>query len=99
MKVYIAGKITGKPDYKTAFAEAAARIAQRGDIPLNPATLPEGMAPAAYMEVCFSLIRIADMVVLLPDWMDSGGARLERSYCRYTGKPVRELAEYLEAQT
>ena len=86
IKVYIAGKITGDPNYKAKFAEAAKAIVARGDIPLNPAELPAGMDPADYMRICFAMIDTADIVFFLPDWHDSQGAQLEMDYCRYIGK-------------
>ena len=86
IKVYIAGKITGDPNYKANFAEAAKAIAARGDIPLNPAELPAGMDPADYIKICFAMIDVCDWVCFLPDWEASPGARLEMEYCRYIDK-------------
>ena len=40
MKVYIAGKITGNPNYREEFAAAERKVRALGDIPLNPAVLP-----------------------------------------------------------
>ena len=56
MKVYIAGKITGDPGYHYHFHKVEAELYKRGDIPINPAALPEGMAPADYMRICFAMI-------------------------------------------
>ena len=87
MKIYIAGKITGDPDYRTKFADAQRQIEAQGHIVLNPATLPEGMEPKDYMRICFAMIDCADTVFLLPGWQGSAGARLEQAYCSYIGKP------------
>ena len=87
-KVYIAGKITGDPNYKAKFAEAAKAIVARGNIPLNPAELPAGMDPADYMRICLAMIDICDFAYFLPGWEDSPGAQLEMNYCKYTGKLV-----------
>lgn len=46
MKIYIAGKITGEPNYKEKFDIAATSLEAQGHIVLNPAELPEGMLPA-----------------------------------------------------
>lgn len=86
MKIYISGKITGDPGYHYHFRKAEAELYKRGDIPINPAALPEGMTPADYMRICFAMIDVADAVVFLPDAAESAGARLEREYCEYIGK-------------
>lgn len=50
MKIYIAGKITGNPQYKTQFAGTAAMLRAVGYTVLNPAELPEGMTMAEYLD-------------------------------------------------
>lgn len=42
MKIYIAGPITGIPDYKERFAKAEAELKAKGHAVMNPAALPEG---------------------------------------------------------
>ena len=86
MKIYIAGKITGDPEYRRKFACAARQVEEFGHIALNPAELPEGMEAADYMRICMAMIDVADAVVFLPDAAESAGARLERAYCEYIGK-------------
>ena len=90
-KVYIAGKITGDPDYKKKFLSFQTLLEVAGHIVLNPAILPEGMSPADYMRICFAMIDCADFVVFLPDYTQSNGARIERSYCKYTDKPIATM--------
>lgn len=89
-KVYIAGKITGDPDYKAKFDAAATVLREQGHVVLNPATLPAGLSTGDYMRICFAMIDCVDMVVLLSDWRESAGAMLEHQHCRYTGKPCTE---------
>lgn len=91
MKVYIAGAITGHPDYKEKFKRAAIRIKKDGHVVLNPATLPGGMTPGEYMKICFAMIDVADAVFFLPDWMESAGAMLEHTYCQYISKEVKYM--------
>ena len=91
MKVYIAGKITGDWQYREKFESAAELLRREGHVVLNPAVLPDGMSDADYMRICFSMIDVADRVVLLPDYKDSPGARLEKEYCRYIRKGMVEL--------
>lgn len=93
MKFYIAGKITGDPGYREKFQIVSERL-ERGHQPvLNPASLPEGMTPADYIRICFSMIDCADAVVFLPDWNQSEGAKLEYQYCKYIEKETVLLDE------
>lgn len=85
-KIYIAGKITGDPNYQIKFMKARNQLMKQGHIVLTPAVLPEGMAPADYMRICFAMIDVADAVAFLPDFADSQGAMVELAYCNYVGK-------------
>ena len=87
-KAYIAGKITGDPEYRKKFAHAQEVLEHRGYIALNPALLPEGMAPSDYMRICLAMLDTADVAFFLPGWMDSKGANLEWQYCEYTRKTI-----------
>lgn len=74
MKIYMAGKITGDPNYKMKFRMAAKHIQELYPLAviLNPAELPEGLTPKDYMRLCFGMIDAADILFALPD----GVARL-----------------------
>lgn len=91
--IYIAGKITGDPNYKQKFYKLEAKIRSEGNIVLNPSLLPSGMTNEKYMKICFSMIDCADKVVFMNDVGDSMGASLELSYCIYTAKPYELLGE------
>ena len=88
VKIYIAGKITGEPNYKEKFDIAATSLEAQGHIVLNPAELPEGMLSADYMRICFAMIDTADAIYLLKGWYSSSGASIERNYAMYTGKSI-----------
>lgn len=89
MKVYIAGSISGDKGFFAKFEAYEQRYRNRGHIVLNPARLPSGLKVSDYMKICFAMIDVADRVVFLPDWSESGGAKLEMEYCRYTSKPFQ----------
>lgn len=92
-KIYIAGKITGDPDYKTKFEEAENFYKKKGFTVLNPSWMPQGMQKADYMRICFAMIDTADVVALLPDFKQSAGAEVEHAYCRYIDKNIRHYED------
>lgn len=85
-KAYIAGKITGDPEYLKKFASAQEELERQGYIVLNPALLPEGMASSDYMRIFMAMLDTADVVFFLPGCVDSKGAQLEKQYCAYVQK-------------
>lgn len=86
--VYISGPITGVEKYWEAFETAEDDLTALGYIPLSPAHLPTGMTNAQYMQICTAMIDAADAMLMLPDWEDSCGAKVEDRYAEYIGKPV-----------
>lgn len=93
MKVYIAGRITGVKNYAEQFRKAENWLLENGHIPLNPATMPEGMEKADYMRICLAMLDSADEAWFLPGWIHSKGAKLEAECCKYTEKPCRYFQE------
>ena len=81
MKIYIAGPITGVPDYKEQFKKAQKVCEERGLIVVNPAYLPEGLGKnEVYMHICYSMIDVVDGVLILDGWKDSLGTKCELEY-------------------
>ena len=91
MKVYIAGPITGHPDYKDCFAKAELILKERLAIVMNPARLPEGFEWAEYMKITFAMLEACDTIVLLPGWENSRGAVLEYRMALCNGKSILEF--------
>lgn len=100
-RVYISGKITGL-DIRVAeefFAAAAVKVRQCGDIPLNPMEIfPENpnWKWHDYMieDLRLFLMGSIQMVVLLPNWHESRGARIEKAVAEEMKIPVMSLEEY-----
>lgn len=90
-KAYIAGKITGNPQYKEEFAKGEKELKSRGLTVLNPSTMPEGFEQAEYLHVCTAMIDVCDAVYFLPTWIDSKGSHLEMGYAKGKGKVIGYL--------
>ena len=90
--VYLSGKITDNDNYKNDFACAELFLKQIGYIVLNPAELDEvaeGLTYEQYMQVCYRLVDIADIIFMVSGWQKSKGANAELSYAKSLGKEVK----------
>ena len=83
MRVYIAGAITGKFEYKEAFMRAERRIKELGHIALNPSFLPEGLAN--YFEINKAMIDQCDAIYVLSGYEESVGTKKELEYAKRKG--------------
>lgn len=99
MIVYIAGPMTGLPDHgRVAFDRAESKLTGLGYTVISPAWLSDGLPRRCYLPICMSMIDQSEGLVLLPGWEQSGGARIERAYAEYNGKPVWMLEELIGPQ-
>jgi len=80
MKVYIAGPITGNPNYMEQFAKAEQELRDQGHTPMNPSVLSKGFEQDEYMKICYSMIDACEGVYFLNNWWKSKGAKLEYDY-------------------
>lgn len=87
-KVYIAGPITGVPDYRIKFAVTAAELRCKDHIVFNPATMPAGLSDEAYMPICYAMMDACDTVFFLAGWRRSRGANLEMEYATAKGMKI-----------
>lgn len=80
MIVYVAGPMSGYEQFnRPAFHSAAKRLTDKGYVVLNPATLPDGLTQAQYMDICLAMLRCADTIYMLKEWEYSAGARAENA--------------------
>lgn len=103
MRIYISGKITGTTDYKEKFEKAAEQIAAKGHIPINPVDIDKIVKDTLiwneYMQIDLPLLRISHGILMLPDWRDSVGARIEhREAVRMQKRIFYEIDDIEEAK-
>lgn len=86
---YIAGPMTGLPNFnRESFHAMADHIKAKGMTALNPATLPDGLTQAQYMDICLAMLRCATHIVMLEGWKNSEGAKIERALAIKSGLTV-----------
>ena len=94
-RVYIAGPMTGVPEYNfPAFHAAAARLRQAGWDVVNPAENFGGrtdLPRETYMRLDVSLMTTCVAVALLPGWHESRGALLEYLLARELGMQFLDI--------
>ena len=90
MKIYIAGKITGDPNYREKFEKVASSLRGHGFSVMNPACLSEDKEFCwdDYMAITAAMQERCEATVLLPDWQDSKGARIELHTAEQLGHKI-----------
>jgi hypothetical protein len=99
VKVYIAGPMTGLPDYNyPAFAAASDALAAAGYEPVSPAgELIDGWEWHHYLRRALQQMLTCEGVALLPGWELSRGARIEKRLAHDLCMPVWQLADLVGA--
>ncbi len=88
MKVYIAGPMTGFPDYNRAEFNQAADELRNSYVVLSPSILPSGLKQSEYMDICCAMIRCCDCIYMLEGYEDSLGALAEIALAKRLGLTV-----------
>jgi hypothetical protein len=97
--LYIAGPMTGLPEYNfPAFHAAADQLTAAGYEVLNPArrAVDPGRTWADYLRDGIRDVTDADGLALLDGWMASRGARLELTVATGLDMPVGIVAVWLD---
>ena len=103
MRFYLAGKISDTTDYRERFFDAAHELRLRGHDVVNPVELNWALIQSGkgswqeYMRADIRELMTCKGICLLPDWMESKGARFEFSIATQVGIPsvmYREVVSY-----
>lgn len=97
MRLYIAGPMSGLPDFNyPAFHAAAQQLRDAGYEVVNPAEsrLPEGSQWVDYMREGITGLITCDGLALLPSWDTSRGALLEVTIANGLGFPIRSVKRW-----
>ena len=105
MRLYVAGPMTGLPDFNYPTFNAAANDLRRvGYDVLNPAEIeadnPTPGTPQAwdwYMRHALRMVLLADALAVLPDWHRSRGASLEVHIACSLGMNVQPVETWQRA--
>lgn len=98
MKIYIAGPMTGLPDYNLpAFATAAEQLRSVGHDAANPGHrgVIDGYTWRDYMRDGLTLLLSCEAIALLDGWESSKGAQLEAHVAQALALPVEPLGAWL----
>lgn len=102
MKVYVAGPMSGLPEFNyPAFFHASAKLEEVGIEAINPARTrpPECKTWLDFMRHSLRDLADCDGICALSGWGDSRGASLEVHIARSLDLPVRPLADWLTKAT
>jgi hypothetical protein len=100
-KMYLSGPMTGKDDWNhSEFHRVAAEFRLAGFEVCNPAEFFDGdteRSRSEYMREAFKYLLEADTIVLLPDWQESEGSRIEAAVAKELDLIIVEYFENEEA--
>lgn len=95
---YLAGPITGVPDFLNRHKWAKAYLESAGEHVCSPALITDTM-PKAYMnrkqflDLGFAVLSMCCAIALMPGWEDSAGCMVEHGYAQTNGYRIIYLTE------
>ncbi|KRV74533.1 DUF4406 domain-containing protein [Pseudomonas citronellolis] len=98
-RIYLAGPMTGYRDFNyPAFNAEAARLRQLGYHVENPAenAVPACGTWAGYMRLALAQLVTCETIALLPGWLASRGANIERALAVDLGMKIVMAADITE---
>lgn len=98
-RIYLAGPMTGLPEFNyPAFHAEAARLRQLGYHVENPAenATPACGSWAGYMRQALAQLVTCETIALLPGWLASRGANIERALAVDLGIKIIMAADITE---
>jgi hypothetical protein len=85
LQVYLSGPVTGRPELATrlAFDKYEKAVLAMNMTPINPLKLGcKGEDWNKDMKVCLHALLDCNLIIMLPDWQNSEGARLENTVAK-----------------
>lgn len=96
MNLFICGPMTGYTDFnRAAFNEAEVELSKSRNkySIMNPASLPDGLTQAEYMQITLQMVLACDAIVLLSGWNLSSGAIAEIALAKKLEKKFYTLID------
>jgi hypothetical protein len=91
-KWYLSGAVSNDPDFRLKFNYAEYQLKQKGFKVLNPVKgEKDGKAWDYYMRKDIRKLTKCDGIILMDDWFESKGARLEKKVAEELGMKILRL--------
>lgn len=95
---YLAGPVTGRPDFMERFAAGQAFLESHGHHVINPAAITSVMPKAhmtrrQFMQMGIAELMCAGRIAMLPGWEANSGCRMEHAVAAANLMPVQYLTE------
>jgi hypothetical protein len=91
-RIYISGPMDGVPDYAEQFAITAQMLEDLGYEVVNPAAvsgvLPPNLPWVTYIDIDLALLKACNCIYMMPAWVGSKGAVIERTYAEKLGLKI-----------